>query len=119
MPTIDIVLPAGLSEASGSALKLCELFLEALISSRAQLISVSVDIGNRSVQCGHSKLREVVRLILGAREFDNFVRQQLDILHPSSDANSLGELRFRQEGVDRKFIFSGDIRQAGWSIAVG
>lgn len=104
-PAIDIVLPPNLREASAKALKLCELFIEGLVLSNETIICLSVDAANKSVQCTDSRLREIVRLFLGAGRFNEFIQQQLALLHGVNEPNVLGELRCVHEGRMRKFVF--------------
>lgn len=115
-PLVDIILPPDLAEVSASALKLCELFLERLIKSTEKSIDLSVDVPAKAVRCNDPALRDVVRLIVGAGQFNQFAQQQTSLLHKTKTTNSLGELRCLREGHLQIFIFSGDISQGNWRI---
>ena len=113
---VDIILPPDLAEASASALKLCELFIESLIKSKEKLINLSVDLPTKAVRCNDSVVKEVVRLFIGSGRFEEFVRQQVLLLHKSTSTELLGELHYIHEGVLCKFVFSGSMEKAGWQI---
>lgn len=113
---VDIILPPDLVESSPSALKLCELFIEKLIKSRTEPIHLSVDVARKVVQCNDSSVKEIVRLFIGSGRFEDFVRQQILLLHKSTSAEFMGELHCIQAGHLRKFVFSGSIEKAGWRI---
>lgn len=102
---IDIMLPPELREASARSLKLCELFVGGLISSSNKLISLSVDVANKSVECTDPGLRETIRLFLGAGRLDEFMQQMLVLLHRTEDVKSVGELRVMYNGKMRAFSF--------------
>lgn len=113
---VDIILPPDLAEASANTLKLCELFIERLFKSKEELINLSVDVARKAVQCNDSAVKEVVRLFIGSGRFEEFVRQQVLLLHKSTSAEFLGELHCIHEGHLRKFVFSGSIGKTGWRI---
>ena len=113
---VDIILPPNLAEASASALKLCELFIEKLIESKEKLINLSVDVPSKAVLSNDAAVKEVVRLFIGSGRFEEFKRQQGLLLHKSSSAEFLGELHCTHEGHFRKFVFSGSIEKTGWRI---
>ena len=115
--SIDIVLPASLTEGSADSLKLCELFVGALWSASSAELTLVVDVKNKSVDCTDQKLREIVRMFLGAGRLDEFVQQMTGLLHKTSEAGAIGELRCAQLGLMRRFIFF-DLHQSSlhWKI---
>lgn len=115
-PAVEIILPPNLAEASASALKLCELFLEGLLKSESKVITLSVDLPNKAIQCNDPAVREIVRLFVGSGQFSEFVRQQISLLHKTEIPGSIGELRFLCEGRSHVFIFEGAIERGGWKI---
>ena len=103
--SVDIVLPDNMSEASVSRLKLCELFIGSVLSSNLQVINVTVDQVAKYVICSDQRVRENIRLILGAGVLDAFISQLTSLLHAPSDSNALGELKYHLGGQVRKISF--------------
>lgn len=102
---IDIVLPHGIDEASISSLRLCELFISGLLSSDLDVINVAVDRTAKSVTCQDQRIRETIRLILGAGKLDVFVDQLTSLFHASLNEGALGDLICNTHGLVIKFIF--------------
>ncbi|WP_400189914.1 hypothetical protein [Massilia orientalis] len=94
-----------MSEASISSLKLCELFIGSVLSSNLQAINVTVDKVAKHIICSDERVRENIRLILGAGALDAFISQLTSLLHTPSDSNAIGELKYRLNGQVGKISF--------------
>jgi len=117
---IDIVLPHGMNEASINSLRLCELFISGLLSSDLGVINVAVDRAAKSVTCQDQKIRETIRLILGAGKLDAFVDQLTSLFHVSTNADALGDLICNAHGLVRKFVFYKEgVTAIDWRIVSG
>ena len=100
---VDIVLPAGLSEASASNLLLCELFIGRLLDSELNPIDVRVNPSSRAVECGDRGVRDAVGLLVGSGKASGFASQLQALLHPAEDERLLGKLVCTVKGTPRKF----------------
>lgn len=102
---VDIVLPSDLKEASGSLLSLCELFVGCLLDTKESLIDVKVEMPAKSVSCNDERLRETIRLFVGAGRIDGFITQLTSLFHSSPRQDLLGVLVCNENGNMRRFVF--------------
>jgi len=102
---IDLILPPGLEEASASLLSLCELFVGCLLDAKENTLDLRVDLPNRLVSSNNEKLREIVRLLVGAGRLEDFSSQLISLLHQSPNPCLLGLLLCSERGRVRQFSF--------------
>ncbi|WP_104040584.1 hypothetical protein [Vibrio hyugaensis] len=81
---INIILPHDFKEASESHLKLCQLFIDSLISSKSTSVYFRVDHQNQAVQSNETSLKEVINLIYKTGRLEAFYHQFLALLHKNS-----------------------------------
>lgn len=102
--SIDIVMPKSLTEGSANSLKLCELFIGGLWVANVFPLTLTVDLKSKSVSCTDQKLRETVRMFVGAGRLDGFAQQLTGLLHETSEAGAIGELRCVHLGTMKRFV---------------
>ncbi|UTZ33659.1 hypothetical protein HB762_20520 [Vibrio campbellii] len=100
MSMINIILPHDFKGPSEGNLKLCQLFIDSLISSNATRVKFSIDHQSQAVYSNESSLKEVINLIYKTGSLEKFYHQFLTLLHKNSEGQRVLRLLNGERGLE-------------------
>jgi len=113
---ISILAPKSMTEASASALKICELFISALVKSKEPIIKITIDKKNHAVRSNDPFIGDTLKIILGSGNLEKFSDQMHELLHTDGKSKAMAELRIFVQNKPLSFDFTSDTKREEWKI---
>lgn len=89
MQQVDFILPSTAESASLTGLRLCELFIDKLLSSTCKEFVLSVDHKNKAIYSNDVGVKEAVNLIYKSGRLEAFYEQLGAVLHMEGEQKVL------------------------------